>query len=50
MTLAKVLGMGGIVGIIAIIMIGMFWFLATIFILCLMEVRVSDQNTFGHAG
>jgi len=37
MTLARVLGMGGIIGLIALIIIGAFWFSATIFILCVME-------------
>ncbi|KIM87414.1 hypothetical protein PILCRDRAFT_276058 [Piloderma croceum F 1598] len=37
MTLARVLGMEGIVGMIALILIGIFWFAATVFVLCIME-------------
>lgn len=41
MTLGRVLGMEGIFGLIALIIIGVFWFSGTIFILCLMEVRAN---------
>lgn len=41
MTLARVLGMEGIIGIIVLILIGAFWFTATIVILCIMEVRAA---------
>lgn len=34
--------MGGIVGIIAYLIIGVFWFTLTVFILCIMEVRGPD--------
>lgn len=44
MTLENVLGMTGITGMIAIAMIGVFWFSSTVFILCIMEVRFSDSN------
>jgi V-type H+-transporting ATPase subunit a len=37
MTLGKVSGMGGIVGVIAYLVIGVFWFSLTVFILCIME-------------
>jgi len=37
MTLAKVLGIEGIFGIIALIIGGVFWFVLTVFILCVME-------------
>jgi len=37
MTLGRVLGMGGVTGMIMIALIGIFWFSSTIFILCLME-------------
>jgi V-type H+-transporting ATPase subunit a len=40
MTLEKVSGMGGIVGVVAYLVIGVFWFSLTVFILCIMEVRV----------
>jgi V-type H+-transporting ATPase subunit a len=43
MTLARVLGMGGIVGLIALVLIGVFWFTATVFILCIMEVRAAGM-------
>lgn len=39
MTLEKVLGMTGIIGTIAIVIMGVFWLALTIAILCLMEVR-----------
>lgn len=38
MTLANVLGMSGALGIVALIVVGMMWFVLTIFILCIMEV------------
>jgi vacuolar-type H+-ATPase subunit I/STV1 len=41
MTLAKVLGINGIFGIIALIIGGVFWFVLTVFILCVMEVRAA---------
>ena len=41
MTIANVLGMTGIVGIVAILVVGVLWLVLTIFILCIMEVRVS---------
>jgi len=44
MTLARVLGMGGIVGLIALILIGVFWFTATVCILCIMEVRATGTT------
>jgi len=37
MTLEGVLGMSGITGIIALIIMGVFWFILTVFILCIME-------------
>jgi V-type H+-transporting ATPase subunit a len=37
MTLERVMGMGGIIGIVAFIIIGVFWFSLTVFILCIME-------------
>ena len=49
MTLAKVLGMGGIIGIVAVLIIVVFWFFLTIFILCVMEVRVMTRDTFEQA-
>jgi V-type H+-transporting ATPase subunit a len=42
MTLAPVLGVEGIVGIIGLIVVGLMWFILTVFILCIMEVRGSD--------
>lgn len=39
MTIDIVLGQGGIVGIIALIIVGILWFVLTIGILCVMEVR-----------
>ena len=41
MTLAKVLGIDGILGIIALIIGGVFWFASTVCILCIMEVRAA---------
>ncbi|THH16939.1 hypothetical protein EW146_g3778 [Bondarzewia mesenterica] len=37
MTLANVLGMGGVIGWIAIVMVFSLWFVLTVFILCIME-------------
>jgi len=37
MTLERVMGMGGMIGIVAFIIIGVFWFSLTVFILCIME-------------
>lgn len=39
MTLAGVLGMPGLFGWIAVVLMGVFWFILTVFILCIMEVR-----------
>lgn len=39
MTLENVLGMSGALGIVALIIVGILWFVLTIFILCIMEVR-----------
>ncbi len=44
MTLAKVLGMGGVVGAIAISVVGVLWLSMTIAILCIMEVRSGCQG------
>lgn len=40
MTLANVLGMSGVVGIIALAFVGVMWLVLTISILCVMEVRL----------
>ena len=40
MTIGNVLGLEGLVGTIAVILVGLFWLSATIGILCLMEVRI----------
>ncbi|KAG1865274.1 V-type ATPase, V0 complex, 116kDa subunit family [Suillus subluteus] len=37
MTIEKFLGLSGIFGTIALVMVVVFWFLATVFILCIME-------------
>ena len=39
MTIANVLEMTGIVGIVAIVIVGVLWLILTIGILCVMEVR-----------
>lgn len=39
MTLENVLGMSGITGIIALVLMGGVWLSLTVFILCIMEVR-----------
>lgn len=39
MTLAGVLGIPGLFGWIAVVLMGAFWFVLTVFILCIMEVR-----------
>ena len=39
MTLATVLGTGGIIGIVATVVVGILWFILTVAILCVMEVR-----------
>lgn len=46
MTLDNVLGMGGVVGWIALIIVIVFWFVLTVFILCIMEVRVLDRDGY----
>lgn len=40
MTLSKVLGLDGVIGWIALAIMGTAWFVLTVFILCIMEVRV----------
>ena len=44
MTLANVLGMEGLVGAIAIAVVGVLWLSMTIGILCIMEVRPGCQG------
>lgn len=44
MTLAKVLGMEGVIGVIAIAVVGVLWLSMTIAILCVMEVRPGCQG------
>lgn len=45
MTLENVLGMSGIIGIVALVAVGAMWFTLTVFILCIMEVsRVLGMN------
>lgn len=39
MTLENVLGMQGIFGVITILLTGVMWFVLTVAILCVMEVR-----------
>lgn len=39
MTIAKVLGLDGVIGWIAVAIMGSMWFILTVFILCIMEVR-----------
>lgn len=41
MTLAGVLGSPGITGMIIVLIMGVFWFVLTVCILCIMEVSVS---------
>ena len=38
MTIANVLGMSGIIGIVAVVVTGLIWFTLTVCILCIMEV------------
>lgn len=45
MTIANVLGMSGIIGIVALIVIGVMWFILTVFILCIMEVSRVSHTT-----
>lgn len=40
MTIGVVLGMPGIIGIVALVVVGAIWFTLTVFILCLMEVGI----------
>ncbi len=40
MTVENVLGMSGVIGIIAIVLVGAMWLQLTVFILCIMEVSV----------
>ena len=50
MTIANVLGMSGIVGIAALVVVGVLWFTLTVCILCIMEVRrVLRLNEIGGA-
>jgi hypothetical protein len=42
MTIEKFLGLSGIFGTIALVLVVVFWFSATVFILCIMEVRVTN--------
>lgn len=42
MTIEKFLGMSGIFGTITLAIVVVFWFSATVFILCIMEVRVTN--------
>lgn len=44
MTLANVLGMSGVVGIIALAFVGVMWLVLTISILCVMEVRLPNAS------
>lgn len=39
MTIEVVLGVPGIVGIVGLVAVGVMWFILTVFILCIMEVR-----------
>jgi V-type H+-transporting ATPase subunit a len=43
MTLARVLGLDGIFGKLVLVLIFLMWLNLTVFILCVMEVRVSDS-------
>lgn len=42
MTLENALGLTGIIGTITLVITVMFWFSLTVFILCIMEVRVTN--------
>lgn len=44
MTLEGVLGVPGVVGIIGLALVGTLWFVLTVGILCIMEVRVRLLN------
>lgn len=44
MTIANVLGLSGIIGIVALVVVGAIWFTLTVAILCIMEV--SNASTF----
>ena len=44
MTIGKVLGMPGVIGIIAVGIVGVLWFGLTVAILCIMEVRPGCQG------
>ena len=50
MTLENVLGMGGLIGWIALVIMVVFWFTLTVFILCIMEVRVLDRDGYMKSG
>jgi hypothetical protein len=41
--------MSGITGIIALIVMGVFWFILTVFILCIMEVSWLPKYLIDHA-
>lgn len=44
MTIGKVLGMPGVIGTIAVAVAGVLWFILTVAILCIMEVRLLLLN------
>ena len=43
MTLALVLGVGGVMGVVGTAVVSVLWFIFTVFILCIMEVRGSRE-------
>ena len=45
MTLAPVLGVPGVIGIIGLVLVGTLWFILTVAILCIMEVRALGLHT-----
>ena len=44
MTLEPVLGTPGVIGIVMTVVVGVLWFILTVFILCIMEVRLLLLN------
>lgn len=46
MTLANALGIPGVIGIVALVVVGLLWFTLTVAILCVMEVRVQVFISF----
>lgn len=45
MTIGIALGWGGVIGWIGVVIVGLMWFALTVFILCVMEVRIEVEGS-----